>query len=322
MGSLTENLYNEEELQGFLIGDLSESERAAIEERFLADEDFSAQVHVVEDELIESYLRRELSARDHQRFEAAFLTQPRRRERVLVMKGVLAAANAEAPLQAEQSPSLWAGLLASLRFRSAFARYAVAAGVLFVVAFGALLVFNKLGSKQNGPLAQRQPGPIQPGATASVSPHSSPDISRPQQTPSSAVTPVPRTNPSPTPEAQLAGPAVATIILRPTLVRDPGGANKVVVSSSVQKVRLQLNLERNDYKAYAIRITTVEGRLVWQRGSVKSHTTNAGTSLSVFLPARLLATDDYLVEVSGVSDAGPPESLANYFFSVARASRP
>src|SRR6266550_672721 len=121
---LTENLYKDEKLRDFLLGDLSESERAAIEERFLADEDFSAQVHVVEDELIESYLRQELSTRDQQRFAAAFLTQPRRRERVLMMKGVLAAVSAEAALKHAAAPSPWASVMAFFRFGSAFAPYA------------------------------------------------------------------------------------------------------------------------------------------------------------------------------------------------------
>jgi len=315
---LAENLYNEEKLRGFLLGDLSESERAAIEERFLADEDFSTQLCVVEDELIESYLRRELSARDRQRFEAAFLTRPGRRERVLMMKGVLASANAEASLQAEPSTSFWATLLAHLRFQSAVARYALAAAVVFVLAFGALLLFNKLGSKQDGQIAQQTPAPNRPGVTATASPDSSPRISQPQPTPSPAVTPLPRISPSPITETHPAGPTLATIILRPTLMRDPSAANKVVVSSSVQQVRLQLNLDRNDYKSYAVRITTVDGRLVWQASSIHARSTNGAASLALSLPARRLATDDYIVEVSGANDGGPTESLASYFFSVTR----
>src|SRR5947207_2661153 len=93
---VTEVLYNEEELRAFLLGDLAESERVRIEERFLSEEDFAVQLRVVEDELIESYLRGDLSRADRQRFSAAFLVQPRRRERVLAMKAVLAVADEEA----------------------------------------------------------------------------------------------------------------------------------------------------------------------------------------------------------------------------------
>ena len=313
VGFLTEKLYNEEKLRGFLLEDLSEAERAAIEARFLADSDFSLQVQVTEDELIEGYLRGELSAKDHQRFEAAYLTQPRRREHVLAMKGVLAAANAEAAVRVEQSPSLWAGFLAPFRFQSAFNRYAVAGAVLVVLTLSALLLFNKLRPQPDGPVAQQTPGLIRPEAGAPVSPDPPRDVSLPQQSPSPAVTPAPRVSPRPTTEGQPAGPAVATIILRPTLVRDPATANKVVVSSSIKRVRLQLNLERNEYRSYAVHITTVEGRLVWQ-GSINR--TSGATSLALSLPVRLLASGDYIVDVNGVGNSGPPESLASYFFSI------
>ena len=317
MGSLTEKLYNEEKLQRFLLGALSEAERAAIEARFLADADFSSQVQVSEDEMIERYLSGELSVEDHQRFEAAYLTQPRRRENVLAMKGVLAAANAEAGLRVEQSPSLWAGFLAPFRFQSAFTRYAVAGAVLFVLALGVLLLLNKFRPKQNGHLAQQTPGLVRPEARASVSPDSNADVSRPQQTPSPAVTPAPRVSPSRAPEAQSAGATLATIILRPTMVRDPVAANKVAVPSSIQRVRLQLHLERNDHRSYDVHITTVEGRLVW-RGSIGARTTSGATYLALSLPARLLASGDYIVEVNGVAEPGPPESVASYFFSITR----
>ena len=130
---MTENDYNETELRAFLLGNLSEEARAGIEDRFLADEDFAAQLELADDELIESYLRGELSAGDEHRFRNAFLSQPRRRERVLAMKAVLAVANTEAPVQ----------LLLRLRFGHSFQRsfisralagVAVAALVLFVMA--------------------------------------------------------------------------------------------------------------------------------------------------------------------------------------------
>lgn len=303
---MTEKLYNEEQLRGFLLGDLSEAKREAIEARFLADSDFSSQVEVIEDELIEGYLRGELSAGDHQRFEAAYLTQPRRREHVLAMKGMLAAANAEADLRVEQSPSLWAGFLAPFRFQSAFTRYAVAGAVLFVLALSALLLFNKLRPQQNGPVAQQTPGLIRP-----------PDVAVPLQSPSPAVTPVPRVSPSPATEAQPARATMAAIILQPTLVRDPVAANKLVVSSSIQRIRLQLQLERNEYRSYAVHLATVEGHPVWQ-GSMGARTTSGATYLALSLPARRLASGDYIVEVNGVGDSGPPESVASYFFSIIR----
>lgn len=315
--SVTEPFYNEETLRSFLFEDLSEAERAAIEVRFLADEDFSTQVQVVEDELIEAYLRRELSLRDHQRFEAAFLTNPRRRQRVLVVKGVVAAANAEASSEVEPSPSLWTSLLALFRIESGFRPYALAVVILIALSFGGWLLFSRLGERQNAQLAQQNGNAVQAVSPGALSPLPSPDNSQPSQAPLPAETP-PRTNPTPVRKAPPAGPTLATIMLRPALVRDPVAANKLTITPSVTQVRVQLNLERSDYRSYAVRITTVDGHLVWQAASIRAAAPNKRSSITVAIPARLLPTDDYLVEVSGVNSPGTPESIANYFFSVTR----
>jgi len=46
--------------------------------------------------------------------------------------------------------------------------------------------------------------------------------------------------------------------------------------------------------------------------------TNTGISLIISLPPTVLPADDYIVDVSGVNDAGKPEVIASYFFSVRR----
>lgn len=315
---MTENLYNEKELRAFLLGNLPDEARAGIEDRFLADEDFAAQLELAEDELIESYLRRELSAADEQRFRITFLSQPRRRERVLTMKSVLAVVNAEAPGPVAPAPSFWSQLSAFLHFESALAGVAVAALVLFVMGLAALFVISKLRSKSDGPIAQQSPGPIRPAVTASVSPISSPGTPPLQASPSPAVTPTPRLSPSPLPETAADGPIFATIALQPSLVRDPSAANRLILASSVKQVRLQLGLESNDFADYSIRLSTVQGELVWQARSIRPTAPGPRASLFVTIPAARLSTDDYLVEISGRSEAGSREVISSYFFTVVR----
>ena len=47
----------ETEVRRFLLGEMSEGERGVFEELFVADEGLFERVRVVEDELVESYLR-------------------------------------------------------------------------------------------------------------------------------------------------------------------------------------------------------------------------------------------------------------------------
>ena len=324
---MNETLYNEEKLRNFLLGSLSEDERNAIEDRFLADEDFSAQLLVVEDELIEAYLKEQLStSKERKAFERAFLAgSPRRRERVIAMKALIKAATAEAnliktQLNKDESPSLWTTLFSFFRFEKAYIPYALAATAALIIFLGiAWLVVSRLNQNSNIQFAENINGP-QTTPTASTT--SSPNEAQAKQMPPPVVVPSPNTSPTPQPNAQPRQPAgltLATTILYPTLVRDSNaGIKKIVVPSSAKKIPLQLNLERNDYKSYIVRVTTADGHLVWQGGPVYARTKRTGASVFISPRARLFEPDDYIIELSGVSEAGPPESFANYFLKVRR----
>lgn len=306
---MKDNGYNEEVLRRFLLGDVSDDLRDAIEDCFLTDEEFSARLLVVEDETIESYLRGELLARDKELFEKAFLTNPRRRERVLAIKGVIAAANAEADLitAKQESSSLLASVFAFLSFENSFARYAFAAVVLFILFGGAWFLANRNRDER-----------LAIANTNQIEDKTEPE--KPAPSPAATNQPTPQQpTPSPTPQLQKQSePTVAAIVLRPTLLRDPSGAAKLVLAPSVKQAKIQLNLERDNYKSYVVRITTVEGNPVWQGGPLYARKSKSGSAIIFNLSAKLLADNDYVIELSGVSEAGPIESFADYFVSVAR----
>ena len=67
----------------FLLGDVTETERAAIEDAFLTDEENFVRLEIVEDELIEDYLHGDLTGAEKSSFESEFLRTAGRRERSL-----------------------------------------------------------------------------------------------------------------------------------------------------------------------------------------------------------------------------------------------
>ncbi len=79
----------ERDVQRFLLGEMSEDERAAFEEMFVADEDLFERVRAGEDELIEAYLRGTLRSGEKEIFERSFLTTERRRSRVEFTRAML-----------------------------------------------------------------------------------------------------------------------------------------------------------------------------------------------------------------------------------------
>lgn len=66
----------------FLLGDLPETEREALEERLLGDADLFLELELAEEELIDSYVRGELVEADRRRFEATCGTSPRIAQRL------------------------------------------------------------------------------------------------------------------------------------------------------------------------------------------------------------------------------------------------
>ena len=88
----------------YLLGDLSEKERTNLEERFFADDAEFQEMEIAEGELIDRYVRSELSATDRQQFERMLRTSPRLLERVEFARILALAKNDPEPIPAPVSP--------------------------------------------------------------------------------------------------------------------------------------------------------------------------------------------------------------------------
>src|SRR5712691_7124914 len=69
-------------IRRYLLGDLAEGEAAAFEEEYFVSDDRFSEMLAAEDDLIEAFLHRELTANDRRLFEARFLATPRGRQKV------------------------------------------------------------------------------------------------------------------------------------------------------------------------------------------------------------------------------------------------
>lgn len=131
----------EAELTQYLLGEVSEGERARLEEAYFADEGAFEQMLIAEEELIDAYARGELSGAERARFEKVFLASPRGRERVQFARTLADAVSdarpdeaAAAAQAAEVTPPPRPSFFDAFRTRGAALRLAFAASVLVVVA--------------------------------------------------------------------------------------------------------------------------------------------------------------------------------------------
>jgi hypothetical protein len=77
-------------LVDYLLGRLPDAERVELEGRLFADAELDEQLVATTDDLIQAYLTGVLSEDDRRRFESHFLAAPDHRERLVVMKHLLA----------------------------------------------------------------------------------------------------------------------------------------------------------------------------------------------------------------------------------------
>jgi hypothetical protein len=134
----------DERIIAYLLKELPEDDLERFEDECFAQEEWPAQINLVEGDLIEDYLRDELTAERRQRFERNYLTTKAREERVVIAAALLryvdernATANAAvavpppAPTWAERFGAFWRSQTWALRAVTAVAVVALIAGAVW-----------------------------------------------------------------------------------------------------------------------------------------------------------------------------------------------
>lgn len=148
----------------FLLGDLPEADREALEERLLDDPDLFFEIELAEEELLDAYVRGELSAADRQRFEAVLGRAPRIQERLRFGRQLAAKANRESTERSRAQPpalaapvSPWQRFVAWWRRASWPLQLVVATALVLVVG---VPIYFELGRTSTGIVESRVLQPV------------------------------------------------------------------------------------------------------------------------------------------------------------------
>lgn len=324
-----ENLHNETEIRRFLLGEMSEDERTAFEERFVADEDLFEQMRVVEDELIESYIRGTLSAVEKDKFERSFLAAEPRRRRVAFARTMLdkfaaqaAVASKKIETAAVQNPSVWDSITnffktPKLAFGAAFA--------LLALTFGGWFLLRNPNNTEI--VRQIMPTPtietIEPSQNQN-SPTSKNDAVNSntntaqknvdKNTSSNANRELPNKNQnSNTPKQNSIGISPVLALFAGT-VRAEGKMPELNLPKNALGANLELNLESQAYKIYRVEIADPDGNLILKNNNLRAK----NSKINLFVPAQKLRRGDYIIKLSALNQQNENESVADYTFRVNR----
>ena len=79
---MTQNSDRQELAIRYVLGTLSDDEKAQLDHRFFSNDAAFEELEIAEEELIDRYVRQDLSAENARQMESALATSPRLRERV------------------------------------------------------------------------------------------------------------------------------------------------------------------------------------------------------------------------------------------------
>jgi anti-sigma factor RsiW len=281
------NAKERELLRQYLLGPQTEADLSRVEERLMSDTELFEELLMLEDEVIDQYVRGQMSNEDRASFERHFLQSPERREQLRFGRALanyvdlVHAASSPGLIKDQSSESLGADALSKSAadqstkpegrkrqrltlfwpFQNPALSWAIAAVVLVGMVGAAWFIVRNLST------------PVVPGKVFAVT-----------VTPSG-------------------------------LTRDGGQIQTLSIPPSTDTVRLQLALPLQPFQEYSIRLMNGSGASVWQADRLRSIESSGNTFLEVDVPASLLKPDYYRVKLQGRS-TGPAEELPSYNFRV------
>jgi hypothetical protein len=279
----------------YLLGDLSESDRESLEKQFLADNDQWEALHAVENDLFDAYARGELSAERRQRFEENLLDSPEKYER-LAIAGLLmnpATRQKVAATAPRRRRRAWP--------TSTSVKLAVGASAL--VAMATMMFLLKQTHDLKREIVQIKTQSSQPANDSPLATAAGQEVA------------VVR------PKAAASPPQTSVAILLTAGVSRGSDTNsaELVIPATASVVVLELNLRRDRYRDYDVRLETVDGKVVRHLEGLRSEATaNEGRIMTMRLGAELFSTGDYRILLSGRDDKGQLHVVDSYSLSVAR----
>jgi hypothetical protein len=290
----------------YLLGNLTEEEQVEVEDRAFADADYLSALEATEADLIDAYVRGELSPSDRRSFELRFLTSPERRRKVEFARA-LATIESESTTEEPRA----AGRLSFLRAFwgwNPVVQFASGIAALICIAGGVWLVSENAATRSRVTAleAERRDSEVR---EQSLRQRLSEEQSR------AAALAAQNQQPS---EAARA-PLVASLVLVPGLSRAQTRVEQLVLSPSVQIARIEIQLDaRDDYPRFRAELRTRGGEEVLSRSNLVRRNAGSGFAVSVDVPASALAAGDYELALKGITADRTSEDVGYYYFGVQR----
>jgi anti-sigma factor RsiW len=290
-------------LTHYLLGEVSQDERAEIEEEYLRNDELFEELVAAENDLIDDYVRGKLSGAERAQFEARFLSLPEKRERVQFARSLMRFGppppSSAADAVAVQRPGPAISTLAA-RIAWTSVLLAILAGFVWVA-----LINRKLRDQLETEHAGQSNGQRQVQELRQ-------QLAELQQATASSQTQQIKDLPPP-------GSASLSLTLVPDLARGSGRQITLRLDSGISQVLLLLRREHRESAFYDVVLETAEGIRIWQKKNLGAELAGDGNVvISVEMPPRMLNPGDYVLRLFRSATGKPPDELDAYSFRVVK----
>lgn len=286
-------------LRRYLLGQASEEEQLALEQRLLSDQDYFDQLLRSEEELTDEYARGEMVSPDREKFEGHFLSSPERREGLAFAQALnryLSTHKQWIPARPGLFPRQPVFMEAAL----------MAAVVVLVAALGLMLRTNTQLREQ---VEQNQSQRAQAEQRAAM-------LTRQMEQQQEQLNRLEQDLARLEPLIRQGDSDLLSLVLTPGLSRASDQIPTLNLAPGIHRVRLDLKIEDGSYRSYRAEVQTAEGEIVWSREGLQTRQTGHRQVVEVVLPAALLTRSDYLVMLTGITPTVASDKIGTYHFSV------
>jgi hypothetical protein len=309
-------------IRKYLLGELGENKRQALEQSLMTDESVFQELLILEDELVDEYLRGELNSPERKSFEAHFMASPERQQKLRFAKSFQSYLDLK---QVEREPHrkpFWQSLWELLQTNGPVREWGLAAVLLLVIAGGSWMAIRIWRLQRQVEFSNLHPSP--PTQTESLQKQLIEQIQQNRQLDSTLEKERQQRQQV---EQELAGlkspeksgrlqPVLLSVALIPGMVRDLQGMQKVTIPPGAEMVQFKLNSITSTYAGYRAELVRVEGAEI-----LTQTTPNVGKetdSYSLAVPVRLLAPGDYYFNLSGKTSNAEFEEVGKFYFKIVK----
>jgi hypothetical protein len=312
----------------YLLGLLPEGDTNHLDELSIADDEFAMRLSMVENDLVDAYVRADVSEEIGERFRTFYLSSSKRREKVrfaehllgLEKKSTFAGARMSA---AQRKPTGQQGFFAKSSWFSRFAvpNWGFAAATAMAIVTSFLVVDNvrlhtQMQQEQADRAAlRRREQALRATLDEQHAAHA--ETAKQLDQVRESLSLLEKRSSASRGGARMPSPfSMASFILSPQM-RGSAGPPVLSLPSGTSRISFRLELEADDFPLYRVKLKDpATGRILWRSGNLKAETESQSSTVSIILSASLLKLQNYMLELTGGLGNGDGEFLSSYGFRV------